>query len=454
VFTRLKVELSQLVRHPRRLLAAGVLLLLIGLGGFVAGRAVWAEFTFRSHFEAAQDALKHYHPEEALEHLQACLKLQPEHGRTLWLAARAARQADRFEEAEQYLDTCMTYQGDVTVEAITLERALLRAQRGDIEPVLGYCQQQINDHHPDSSLIQEALAQGFIRTFQYRHAGFCLKVWLDREPKNPRALFLRGQVREQNNNYAEASEDFRQVLKIDPENDETRKHLASCLLELKNARSAAWHLERLHRRHKGDLWILVNLARCRHLQGSPQQAEQLLDQVLARAPRLFTALLFRGQVALQIGKTDVAEQCARQAIAVSPFEYEPHFLLYRALNRQGKTSEAEQESVRMKALQADLDRARDIVTKELEQKPNDPDLHYQIGLTMLRIGNPADALRWFHRALKIDPQHRPTHALLAEYYLRIGNVTRSVHHRELARGLVADMSTLSMAGKGSPSPSP
>jgi tetratricopeptide (TPR) repeat protein len=350
----------------------------------------------------------------------------------LLLAARAARQAGLFEEAENYRQACANYPGDVSAESIALEKVLLRAQRGETEPVLDYCYRLVDSRHPDAPLVLEALVQGYLKTFRLRRAGFCLKIWLDRQPDNLRAMFLRGVIREYHDNYQQAADDFRRVLKGDPDNDEVHFRLSNCLLEMSRARQAVRHLEYLHERDSKNLTVLVMLARCRYALGSAKEAARLLDQVLASAPRLPTALIARGQIALQSGQPAQAEKLFKQCVAVDPSEYQGHFLLQQALYQLGKKAEADEEKKRAQALQAEISRVRNIVTKELEDKPDDPELHYQIGMTMLRAGNLAEGLEWLHRALQKDPRHRPSHAALADYYLRIGNVSQSLQHQEMA----------------------
>src|SRR5262249_44420207 len=105
----------------------------------------------------------------------------------------------------------------------------------------------------------------------------------------------------------------------------------------------------------------------------------------------------------------------------------------------GKKAEADQESRRMRVLRAEMDRIRKIITREMDERPHDPDLHFQVGMTMLRVGAVQDAMRWFQSALRENPRHRPTHAVLADYYLRTGNGSRSVRHREMAQGTVVNL---------------
>jgi tetratricopeptide (TPR) repeat protein len=414
-----------------------VLLIPIGLGGSVLGTHVWAEY----HYRAAETALEQYRLREARQHLEACLRVWPRSAPTRLLAARAARQSGDFAAAEKHLKVADLYQGDLPDEVIELEQHLLRAQRGDSQQILTYCQSLVAADHPQTPLILEAMAQGFVRQFRLAEAQVCLRVWLDRQPDNPQGLYLRAWVWEQRNNYVEAAADYRHLLKLMPENKDARLRLASCLVNLSRPAEAARHLERLRRHHPKNPLVLVRLAKCRHELGKQDQAIKLLDAVLAHEPPYPPALAVRGELALRTGDSAGAERWLRKAVALSPIDYKTHYLLHQALVQAGKTREARALEKKLKALREDIDRVRNIIVRDMTVRPHDPNLHYHIGKVLLRGGDTREGLHWLRSALKEDPRHQPTHQLLADYYLKIGRVGQSLRHRRLAR-----------AGKAGPPP--
>src|SRR5262245_40142312 len=83
---------------PRRLLLLGILLAALGLGGWWAGRQLWA----LHHFRAAEGALAARRFADARTHLDICLQVWPHSQQARLLAARAARCAGLREEAEQH----------------------------------------------------------------------------------------------------------------------------------------------------------------------------------------------------------------------------------------------------------------------------------------------------------------------------------------------------------------
>ena len=87
---------------------------------------------------------------------------------------------------------------------------------------------------------------------------------------------------------------------------------------------------------------------------------------------------------------------------------------------------------KLQRIEADIERLIEITTKEMDAKPRDVGLHYEIGAIFLRNGQEQTGVVWLKRALKLDSKHRPTHKLLAEYYEKTGDKKRAAEHRKLA----------------------
>jgi tetratricopeptide (TPR) repeat protein len=432
-----------LLRRPGRSLAAVALLALAGAGAGLLGLHLWGVY----HYRAAGRDLERHCTAAAREHLRACLWLWPTSAEVHLRAARAARQADDFTDAEQHLERCQHLLGR-SDESLVLERALLQAQRGEPDPVLKYCQSLVEKHDPATPLVLEALARGYLRGDQLPQAEFAVTVWRERQPDSPQAFILAGMVREQRGAAEAAVEHYRRALALDPDCDEARLRLAHSLLETSQPAEAADLLEDLRRWQPHNPVLLVDLARCRHHLGRPDEAAALLDDVLAHWERFPPALTARGRVALQTGDVAGAERWLRQAAARAPMDYETQYLLYHALVLAGKEAEAREALEQADVLHADNSRLRDIAVVQLLHRPHDAGLLCEAGVILLRHGEPEGALRWLNRALKEDPGHRPTHAALADYYERTGDHARAVQHRERARPPAGTTTGSSGAGSG------
>ena len=70
--------------------------------------------------------------------------------------------------------------------------------------------------------------------------------------------------------------------------------------------------------------------------------------------------------------------------------------------------------------------------EELAELPLDPALHYEMGVLLLRAGQPDEAAWWLKNALSLDSEYRPAHAALADLYERTGNAAAAAEHRRKA----------------------
>ena len=139
----------------------------------------------------------------------------------------------------------------------------------------------------------------------------------------------------------------------------------------------------------------------------------------------------RGRIALHTGHAADAETWLRQALAVDPSDRRSSYLLYQCLRSQGKDDEAKKQKDQADRVLADLTRLG-ILFEELVRAPNDPALHYELGVLYSRNGEELKGVRWFFSTLKLDPNHKPAHEALAAYYERIGDKERAAEHRRQA----------------------
>src|SRR5439155_24567809 len=154
-------------------------------------------------------------------------------------------------------------------EEVTLERDLIRAQRGDVAGVENQLLRFIEHDHPDTLLILEALCQGYIKSYRLPHALRCLERWLERRPDDVQALLWRAEVEQLRSSTQEALADYRRVVELSPEHDSARLRLAELLAAEHQPAEAVPHFERLRQRQPANPPVLLGLARCRALAGRP-----------------------------------------------------------------------------------------------------------------------------------------------------------------------------------------
>ena len=406
---RPRPPLRVLLRSPH--LWAAVLLL-----GLVVAGLVLAVPRLRAwqNYRAARADLEHYHNRQAIDHLQVCLRYWPDDPDVLLLTARAARRAGIYGDAERSLAKYQQVRG--LDEAGSFEQLLLSAELS-VDKVADACRGYVEKNHPDAPLVLEALARGYLRQYRLREARFCLDRWLEAQPENPQALYMEGQFHlDYEHAVAAGAEDFRHALRVDAEHEEARLGLAIALLEGKNFTEALEHLEYLRQRQPDNLRVQVGLAECRDGLGDAPEALRLVEQVLAEQPQFGPALALRGRLALEGGQTQEAEAWLRRAVTQNPGDHQAEYNLIVCLHQNGKDAEAQAHQQRLTQREEDLKRFNEIITKDLEQRPHDPELHYTLGRLLLRSGYRAEGLRWLHSALAQDPQYALARQALAEYY--------------------------------------
>jgi predicted Zn-dependent protease len=177
--------------------------------------------------------------------------------------------------------------------------------------------------------------------------------------------------------------------------------------------------------------VLLGLARCRHRLGQLEEAQQLLDALLARHSRLPQAVGERGRIALDADRPAEAEGWLRQAVALAPDDRDALYALVQCLQRLDKAEEAHSLGQRLEKLRADLARL-EVVLAAVTKTPNDPALRHEAGQICLRYGRKEEGLHWLQTALQLAPAHRPTHETLAEYYVGQGQPELAERHRRLA----------------------
>jgi tetratricopeptide (TPR) repeat protein len=398
-----------------------------GLALAAAGLAAWF-FRPDPRLAAAERALEHHDYTGAYDHLRDCLRRRPDDPRLLFLAARTARRAGLYEQAEKHLGACQRLQGKS--DAIALERALARAQRGDAE-IEPYLTARVEKGDPDTLLILEVLIQYYLDTYQLFKARDCLDRYLERRPDDVQALLGRGYIWERLFYYNGAANDYRRAVLVEPENDHARLRLAETLLIVGPPEEAAEHFERLRQRHPDSPAARLGLARARRQQGRTAEARELLDALLAEQPRHAGALAERGRVALDEGDAERAAGWLRQAVALALSDRTALYNLYNCLLACGADVEARDCRERLARLDADLSRLGQL-TKVVLRTPHDPAPRCEAGLLFLRNGEEEEGVRWLNMALHEAPGYRPAHRALADHYQRTGRPELAARHRRQA----------------------
>ncbi len=422
------------------------------------------------HLRAAEQAMEQRHFVEAKAHIGFCLDARPNKPEVQYLAARIKRRSSfpvlpggvdgpgaclttgsvrydgSYDDSEQHLARYAELGG--LTELLNLEQNLLRAQFGDlsmlvqsgddpttVEQVL---QSWIKDNHPDTPLILEALIKGYLQSYRLAEALKYLNIWLKRQ-EDVQALLWHAWILGRLSDNAGGLKDYQRALTLDPENDKVRQRVAELLLRSSSPAEAIEHFELLRRRQVTNPALILGLARCRKELGAPDEARQLIDNLLAEHADYLPGLIERGKLALDEGQVDEAERFFRAAVQRAPYDALANYNLYVCLQRSGKKEEARALASKREQIERDMNRM-DELSREVALKPHDASLRCEAGTILLRNGLKEEGQRWLLSALRENPYHAPTHAALGEYYEKEGNNSRAAFHRRIAMDAGADVS--------------
>lgn len=414
-------------RRWKRRLVAVVVLLITGGGLWM----LWAEWQFQSLLRQARQEVDRGHTHAAILRLDECIQRRPTHRDVLLLSARVARQSGHLEAAENWLDQYWQLYGDE--EGLVLERLLLQAARGELEAIGPRLREWGQRSSNEARLVREAWVSGLLARFRWGEAGQLLTDWLAETPDDPWALYLFGRLQEQRDDLEGAKKYYTQLVDLDPEHDEARHRLVQLLIQTRHGEDAEPHVRHLLARRPWQRDIQVLWARTLVLLGRLNEAQQVLDGVLAEHPHYPAALAERGKVALFQERPDEAIRYFAQAVRYDPGDLALRHQYATILAQNGRETEAAQQRQAIQQLEADGERIKQLIEGPLQQNPNNADIHHEIGMIALRAGQIQEALRWFHSALRIDPQHTATHRVLTVYYEETGQPALAARHRAYAR---------------------
>lgn len=396
---------------PKRLRTCLTIALLSGAFGY-SGWVAWQWWQARRLQDRADSALHAGDLEKAVPILQELLALRPDHPETLLALGRAERRQEHFEAAARLFQAYLKAGG--IADAVELEKELRAAQSGDLRQEKRLHLYLANDH-PETNLILEALAQGYLVNFRIDEAGAVLDRLLTRQPGFLPARLWRGQALQRMRNYQEAADAFRGVVELDPDHDEARFALAYCLLTDVQPQEARTHYEWLAAKRPSDPTLHAGLAKASILLGQLPEARRHADAALALDGDHLDALLVRGKIELQAERPADAEPWLRRVAQRVPHEREVVYNYVQCLTQLDKRAEAAkwqerfQEIVRQQAQLKEL-------TLQIRKEPHNPKLRADVGKIFLDIGNEVEGVRWLESALRADPNHVASKRLLAELH--------------------------------------
>lgn len=421
---------ARLARHPQ-VVIGGLLAAVVALGW--AGYQGTHYYKARSHYQAARQAVDRRDWKAAQGHVTEALRHRPDDPDTHLLAAKVERRLEHLDEARQHLNTCELLQGDET-QAVKVERALIRVYAGELTAVEKFLLTRVREGDPESVEILDTLAAAYELNYREAEAQRCLDDLLSRQPDHFDALVRRGRTARNMGWHEDAIRYFEKALRLRPDVDIVRTVLAETLVGYGRFAQARGHFEQLRERQPQNPGLLFGIALCAAGTGEHDTALRLFNQLLDANPNNWTVLNERGKLAVQLDRPEDGVSDLRAADALAPPDVAPTQLV-NCLHLLGKSDEARKYQEKVDRILADRARAAQLGDQIRETSPNDPELRYELGSILLRLGKQRDAVHWLRTAIEKDPGHRKTHEALLGFFQSVNAFQEAEYHRRILQQL-------------------
>jgi tetratricopeptide (TPR) repeat protein len=191
-------------------------------------------------------------------------------------------------------------------------------------------------------------------------------------------------------------------------------------------------------------------------QNRPDEALAEFLVALLVDPRSADTYAGIGQLQLQRGKYNDAAEASRRAVDLDPAHRGARYSLGSALVRLGRTADGEKEIREFERLQAeartlaerewelrlirqaasvsldqgDYGQVAEQLRRAIQYSPDDATAYVSLGAVLKRLGQHAEAIENFHKALDLKAGV-DVHRLLAESYEALGRLDESQRHRNI-----------------------
>lgn len=383
------------------------------------------------HCSRARRCLHDRDNRQALRELRTALRLAPNDTEVLLLLARTHRRLGNLEQMSAFLRRAEQLGGDPS--RAERETWMAWAQSGRLREAEPHLAELLTDLRDDGADVCEAYVQGYFSNLRVNEALQLLDAWERDFPDDAQSYFMRGYLMQTLRRWPEAATAYRSGLELaHQEKAMMRCRLAEVLTEMGQIDEADAHFRRCSEELPKAPEILTAWANCLSLQGDVGIARQLLEQVLVETPHDFEALRQLGEIELSEGEFERALDHLDVAARQRPYDTTTRNALGKALRAQGRTDEAQVHFDYVTEAEESIARMERQLRVVLD-RPEDAQVRYDIGMTLLKYGSPDDGAKWLRTVLELQPDHKPTHRALAVYCESLGDWENAEVHRRLGQ---------------------
>jgi tetratricopeptide (TPR) repeat protein len=295
----------------------------------------------RSLRAAADQALAADNPAGAEESLRELIRLEPKSKETRLRHATALRRLGRKNDAVDALARAM--QLGLTKEEGLREFGLLFAE--DDFPSAEGALNEVLKKDPGDAEVLEALTKGYAKQQRWREAEQACTRWLAVRPERTDVLLERATLRKENDQFADAVADCRELLRRQPEHYFARLLLAHCLMSEADLEAAEPELRRCRELRPDRPEPLIGLAACAVGREDYDGAQALVARALQLDPHSLPALLEQGDLYLRRQRYAEAVPLFEEVVRLYPRQKQGHLKLAQALRYTGKLEQAKRHEL-------------------------------------------------------------------------------------------------------------
>jgi Tfp pilus assembly protein PilF len=319
--------------------------------------------------------------------------------------------------------------------SIRREEWLMMAQNGQLRAAEPHLTELLVNPGDDGTEICEAYVEGFFLAYRISEALGLLEVWQADFPTDPQPHFMRGLFHAHNSNPREAVTSMRRAIELGPDRKDIQSHFAELLMVVEQYDEAAQFFRRLLKSDANNPVLLAGLGRCLLERGELDEGRRTLEKAILADPESHAARTALGKLELKAGRPGAAIECLRPVVEARPFDPEPRLAIATALRETGAADEAKEHLLAVERSLKATDRMRALMD-QAKSRPTDTGMRFEIGMILMKNGAPNDGAKWLLSVLDIDPRHHASHDALAEYYRSIGKDKLADEHQRQADSAV------------------
>jgi tetratricopeptide (TPR) repeat protein len=283
-------------------------------------------------------------------------------------------------------------------------------------------------------LPRQRLAAIYLKNSQLEKTIAEYELLKSEYPDDISTLVMLGQLYIANADYTKAIETFNISILIHPDNFPIEDDYLNQLIADGQLHDAAEQLEDLLQQHPDRADLIVKYADILSMLGATAEAVSQYEEALCIRPDFLEATIKLGTQYLQINALQPAAQQFNRAVEINDQIVDAYLGLATAQKLAGNISDAmatlslaaaiqpnssllfaETATLQFKACFGESHNWDDPANliesiiaahrRQIAHRPQNPDLHYRLGVLMMGVGMLSDAIRSFQAALQINPTH-------------------------------------------------